>query len=295
MFMRCVRGTAFANRRFLPVVARGVTRGFGNNTRSFLFSPPQVVDKPKLILIGGCTGTGKSTFGMGVALDQGVLKCISTDTVRAVMRSFIDDKISPALHRSSYTPAIDIVDDDPVRSWRETCTVLNASVVGLVDDAIHRGVSLVVEGVHVVPSTELIRRWEESGGVAVGCLLTIKDADAHKALLHRRGVSTGKGDAEEKKIKAFDRVRAIQDEMIRLAEESNWLLIEQKLEPDPLEMVASRLWGGGSITADFEMPGKEGNNESEHVGPHQDNEYDGPPPQDNADTPQDDEPRGADE
>lgn len=64
---------------------------------------------------------------MSVALDQGILKCISTDTIRAVMRSFVAEEISPALHRSSYAPS-GHKGDDPVRSWRETCTVLGTSV-----------------------------------------------------------------------------------------------------------------------------------------------------------------------
>ena len=198
---------------------------------------PKSIEKPKLILISGCTGTGKSTFGMSVALDQDILRCISSDTVRAVMRSFIAPNISPALHRSSYTPASE--NDDPVTTWRETCAVLETSIEGLVDDAINRGVSLVVEGVHVVPCDKLIKRWEQHGGTAVGCLLTISDENAHKQLLYKRGEMTQKG--EQKKLEAFDRVREIQTEMIRLAQESNWLLIEQKLEPSPLEMVSARL------------------------------------------------------
>jgi len=59
-------------------------------------------EPPKLILISGGPGTGKSTFGMSLALEQGILKCISTDTVRAVMRSYVPESISPPLHRSSY-------------------------------------------------------------------------------------------------------------------------------------------------------------------------------------------------
>ena len=104
----------------------------------------------KLILISGCTGTGKSTFGMSLALEQGILKCISTDTVRAVMRSYIPDYICPALHRSSYEPPKDSekgIDDDPVKCWKATCNVLEPSVEGLVEDAIRRGSSLVLEGV----------------------------------------------------------------------------------------------------------------------------------------------------
>ena len=45
--------------------------------------------------------------------------------------------------------------DDPVKSWKETCKVLESSVDGLVEDAIERGVSLVLEGVSIYPS----RKW----------------------------------------------------------------------------------------------------------------------------------------
>jgi len=178
---------------------------------------------------------------MSVALDQGILKCISTDTVRQVMRSFIPQEISPALHRSSY----DVTGgDDPVKSWRETCTVLEASVQGLVEDALNRGVGLVLEGVSIAPSSKLLQKWEEGGGVACGCLLTVQDEDTHKKLLARRGFVSGAGQQEKdsKKLDQFDRIRRIQDEMIRLAQESKWLLIEQKVEPDPLEIIANKLF-----------------------------------------------------
>ena len=52
------------------------SRASGINHRSlFLFSPKVVGTRPQLILIGGCTGgtdvgTGKSAFGMSVALGQ---------------------------------------------------------------------------------------------------------------------------------------------------------------------------------------------------------------------------------
>jgi 2-phosphoglycerate kinase len=215
----------------------------GIKTRSFVFSPKGGDrEKPKLVLIGGCPGTGKSTFGMSVALDQGIIKCISTDTLRAVMRSFIPADISPALHRSSYAPASE--DDDPVRSWRETCTVLEASVQEIVTDSIARGQGLVLEGVSIAPSKKLIKIWEDAGGVAIGCLLTIKE-ETHKSLLQKRGFLAGAESTQnikdQKKILMFDRIRLIQAEMINLAEESHWILIEQKVEPDPLEIIANKL------------------------------------------------------
>jgi 2-phosphoglycerate kinase len=213
------------------------------NSRSFVFAKQGEKEAgPKLILLGGAPGTGKSTFGMSIALDQGILKCIGTDTVRAVMRSYVSASISPALHRSSYAAAQHHEDDDdPVTSWLETCEVLESSIEETIDDALHRGNDLVLEGVSLVPSTKWIQKWEEKGGQAIGVLLHVPDAEIHRSLLIRRGSATGQTEKEKNKLGHFDRIRKIQNEMVNRAKESKWLLIEQKIQPDPLEMVASEL------------------------------------------------------
>mmetsp|Transcript_27969 Transcript_27969/g.50984 ORF Transcript_27969/g.50984 Transcript_27969/m.50984 type:complete len:334 (-) Transcript_27969:267-1268(-) len=209
-------------------------------------SPPPIrghgKEPPKLILISGCPGTGKSTFGMSLALEQGILKCISTDTVRAVMRSYVPGSISPPLHRSSYDSNSDDGTDDPVKSWLETCRVLDSSVEGLVDDAIERGVSLVLEGVNLEPSQKYIDKFIASGGTACGVLLVVSNEEVHKNLLLKRGFMTGNTGAEEKKLESFDRVRLIQEEMIRSAKASGWMMIEQRVDPDPLDVVADELF-----------------------------------------------------
>lgn len=168
---------------------------------------------------------------MSLALGQGILRCLSTDSVRQVMRTF--DK-SPALHRSSYSGS-----GDAVTEWLECCQVLDESVNSLVDDAMNRGISLVMEGVHIVPNNNIVDRWVARGGRALGCLLTIKDEKAHRNLIYNRGEITTKG--AEQQIKAFSRIRIIQDEMIRLAIQHKWLLIEQRLEPDPIDIVTEIL------------------------------------------------------
>lgn len=214
------------------------------------FSPPPLrnanKDPPKLILISGGPGIGKSTFGMSLALDQGILKCISTDTVRAVMRSYVPECISPPLHRSSYATSTDDDSDDPVKSWIETCKVLENSVGTLVEDAIDRRVSLVLEGVSIYPSRKWIDKFMAAGGTACGVLLVVSSEETHKNLLLKRGFTTGNTRAEEKKLKSLDRVRLIQDEMIRSAKECGWVIIEQRVDPDPLDVVADALFGSAS-------------------------------------------------
>jgi 2-phosphoglycerate kinase len=205
-------------------------------TRSFLFKPKEN-SQPQLILIAGPTGTGKSTFGMSVALSQNILKCVSTDTIREVTRTNTKSAkldLPPELMRSSYEG-----EDDPVKNWRECCEIISPGVQGLVDDALKRGTSLVLEGVHIQPNNELINLWRASGGKALGILLMIKNADSHRSVIFKRGEMTKKG--EEKKLNSFDRVRKIQDAMFKDAVANDWLLIEQKIEPDPIDIVTSML------------------------------------------------------
>lgn len=150
-------------------------------------------------------------------------------------------------------PASDDSTDDPVKSWIETCKVLDSSVEGLVDDAIQRGVSLVLEGVSIRPNRKWIDKFTAAGGTACGVLLTVSDEETHKKLLLKRGFMTGNKAVEEKKLKSFDRVRLIQDEMIRTAKESGWLLIEQRVDPDPLDVVADELYKVASCAGEIEM------------------------------------------
>lgn len=120
------------------------------------------------------------------------------------------------------------------------------SIEDLVLDSVSRRQGLVLEGVGLVPSTRLVQMWQNAGGVATGCLLTISDESAHQHLLTKRGIIAGDGSLQhakdETKIqKYFDRIRQIQDEMVQLAKESGWIFIEQNVNPDPLELITENL------------------------------------------------------
>jgi 2-phosphoglycerate kinase len=165
--------------------------------------------------------------------ELGILKCISTDTIRQVMRSFVTE---PALHRSSYDG-----DEDPIKNWMECCEILRPGIMSVVDDSIKRGTSLILEGVHIIPSDEIIAKWEASGGIAIGSVLTIPDAEVHKTVIERRGELLKK--RADNQLRAISRIRKIHDEMLRLGKLHNWLIIEQRprLTPSPLALVQNTL------------------------------------------------------
>lgn len=186
----------------------------------------------ELILISGCTGTGKSTFSMEIAISRGILKCISTDTIRQVMRINEDHKDVVALHRASYGG-----NGDPIINWHESCNVLQDGIDTIVEDSLRRGTSLVLQGVLVVPSKTLIDKWTAGGGTAIGAVLSIPNKELHQQVIYRRGEATGQG--SDVRLNNFNRIRAIHDETVRLAQENDWLVIKQvpQLEPRAMDIL----------------------------------------------------------
>ena len=60
------------------------------------------LDLPIIVLIGGATGTGKSTVATEVAYRLGVTRVTSTDFVRQTLRAFFSPEFLPSIHYSSF-------------------------------------------------------------------------------------------------------------------------------------------------------------------------------------------------
>ncbi|MGB2874183.1 MAG: hypothetical protein WBB76_01775 [Gaiellaceae bacterium] len=171
------------------------------------------LDVPVILLVGGATGTGKSTVATDVAYRLGITRVTSTDFVRQTMRAFFSREFMPAIHHSSFEAGRAMAGEDDEGSeavlegfLQQTREVL-VGVGAAIDRALEEGWSMVLEGVHLVPGM-LPRRIE--GALVVECVLSISDAEAHASHFWIRDTDSEGVRPYEKYLDAFEDIRLIQ-------------------------------------------------------------------------------------
>src|SRR6478735_10597131 len=60
------------------------------------------LDVPIILLVGGATGTGKSTIATEAAHRLGITRVTSTDFIRQTLRAYFSPAFMPAVHYSSF-------------------------------------------------------------------------------------------------------------------------------------------------------------------------------------------------
>ena len=189
---------------------------------------------PRLVLISGATGVGKTTLAKAVAHEMGLARIASSDTIREVMRATASSS-NPALNRSSYGRG---EVGDAGTDWEDAARAVEPGIDAVVERARQQGVDLVLEGVHVVPSRRLLSAWESAGGAAVGVVVKIEDEDTHRERIEQREANTWRGAARYRI--GFDRIRSIQRIIEEKGAGAEWKVVDSRLHQDGLGMV--RQW-----------------------------------------------------
>jgi 2-phosphoglycerate kinase len=171
----------------------------------------QQLDVPLIVLIGGATGTGKSTVAAEVAHRLGITRVASTDFIRQTMRAFFSPEFMPTIHYSSFEAgrALDdeVTGDPTIVGFLDQCRHVCVGVDAAIRRALTEGWSMVLEGVHLVPG---LLPAEVEGALLVHVVLEIADADVHRLHFHVRDSATGGVRPMDRYLDRLDDIRRVQ-------------------------------------------------------------------------------------
>lgn len=197
------------------------------------------LDRPLFVLIGGGTGSGKSTIATQLAHRLGITRLIGTDSIRQVLRAFFSDEFMPAVHYSSFD-AVDAVrirepgDPTTVGFIRQTESVA-VGVNAIAERSVEERTPMVIEGVHLLPG--VLSPGIAERAVVAHVMLAVREPELHESHFHVRAYATQR--PQQRYLEAFDRIRKLQDYLIARAEEAGVPVIENRNFDEVLKRVMS--------------------------------------------------------
>ncbi len=201
----------------------------------------QTLDLPVILLVGGGTGTGKSTVATEVAYRLGITRVTSTDFVRQTMRAFFAEEFMPSIHYSSFEAGLGLSKAEEEESG-------DAALLGFLDQtrnvlvgvdaalqrALQEGWSMVLEGIHLVPGMLSLDRGD---ALVVQCVLAIHEEEIHRTHFWIRDETSAGARAVDRYIEGMPEIRMLQDYIVDRARRHDVPVIENETRMDAVGAV----------------------------------------------------------
>jgi 2-phosphoglycerate kinase len=182
--------------------------------------------QPIVILLGGATGIGKSTVAFEISHRLGIHAIIGTDVVREVMRKMVSKDLLPTLHTSSFsawkviqTPSSYL--SSVIYAFELQVSHVCVGVNAIIKRTLAEGVSLVMEGIHLVPG--YIEHYDEH---IFHFVLSLSDEEEHISRFHLRAKDSRR--PPEHYIQDIDKIRQVQDHIVGRARKQRIPVLENK-------------------------------------------------------------------
>ncbi|TML36631.1 MAG: hypothetical protein E6G00_11495 [Actinobacteria bacterium] len=181
--------------------------------------------RPLVVLLGGAPGVGKSTLATLLAGRIGITRVIATDAIRHVIRAFFSHDFMPSVHYSSFEAgeALDasgVEGDRDIAGYLRQVESVRTGAAAILDRALLEGMSMVLEGVHLVPGSVGSRLSGQC--VLVEAVVTIEDEEVHRNHLSLRGGAR----PAERYLDRFDQIRKLQRYLVERARASGKPVID---------------------------------------------------------------------
>ena len=206
------------------------------------FEALQEVDLPLIVLVGGATGTGKSTITTEVAHRLGITRVTSTDFVRQTMRAVFSEAFMPSIHFSSFEagealkPAERDAADAVVRGFLEQTRNVLVGVRAVIDRALTESHSMALEGVHIVPGLVPAAL---DGAIVSQCVIAIDDEEAHARHFYVRDADSEGMRPVSKYLDALPEIRRLQAFIVERALEAGVPVIQNADREQAVDAVIS--------------------------------------------------------
>jgi 2,3-bisphosphoglycerate-independent phosphoglycerate mutase len=186
-------------------------------------------DKPVIILIGGATGTGKSTLATELAFRLGIRLVTSTDMIRETMRTVLPAEVVPGLHDHSFRGMLQggqVLSDPRERvlvGFRQQAAQVAVGIRGVIGRAVREQTHMIVEGTHIVPPFSQYVP-PDAEVIVAGLIMAVPEEGRHRQRFPERARKQGQRSAEAY-LEAFQSVRWIHDDLLAAAEDERCVVV----------------------------------------------------------------------
>jgi 2-phosphoglycerate kinase len=170
--------------------------------------------EPIIILIAGARGTQTDIIGTELSERLAIPRIVSTESVTHILKKMISADLAPELHQKSYRaytklrPVYSVLYDKVLIGFEEHSRYPAEAVEALVKRALIEGLSMIIQGEHLVPrflSEELI-----GNPNVIFVTIRIKDKKLHQ----ERYLSAYSKKTKSKKEPNFEYIRKIHDYLV---------------------------------------------------------------------------------
>lgn len=200
---------------------------------------------PLILLIGGITGSGKSTLSTELGYRLNISRMQSTDMIREIVRAYLATAVAPTLQYSTFEawrglPALELdkkseLETPVITGFLSQLMALKPALNSVIDRALKEKEHLIIEGVHAL-CTELDLEAIKKQALVVPIVVATLEKKALKKRLIRRGREQKQRKAE-RYIENIDEIWELQSYLLDLTDHAGIPIINNTTIEDTINEI----------------------------------------------------------